>query len=217
MAAYFFASPIDVDIKLEGEELRKQVEIKSDKDKNITCPVYYDGDSVTGQVRFLKNVSVLLWGWISSLGNYTSARWEEDNAWWNKGGIRWQYWFVNSSIFLTNSHSSFHFKELFYDRGHHHEFLSLSQELAAPGELRQAQTFDFSFKNVEKQFESYQGINVKLRYVHWLLARSYDMVVVIRDVGILYEYSSREEWRKSSKKRISGFTHSECLLTAITQ
>lgn len=56
------------------------------------------------------------------------------------------------------------FAELFYDRGHHHEFLSLSQELAAPGELRQAQTFDFLFKNVEKQFESYQGINVKLRY-----------------------------------------------------
>jgi vacuolar protein sorting-associated protein 26 len=41
----------------------------------------------------------------------------------------------------------------------------LSQELAAPGEMRQAQTFDFHFKNVEKQFESYQGINVKLRYV----------------------------------------------------
>lgn len=53
--------------------------------------------------------------------------------------------------------------ELFYDRGHHHEFLSLSQELASPGDLRQAQTFDFLFKNVEKQFESYQGINVKLR------------------------------------------------------
>jgi Vacuolar protein sorting-associated protein 26 len=54
--------------------------------------------------------------------------------------------------------------ELFYDRGHHHEFLSLSQELAAPGEMRQAQTYDFNFKNVEKQFESYQGINVKLRF-----------------------------------------------------
>lgn len=50
--AYFFASAIDVDIKLEGEELRKQVEIKSEKDKNISCPVYYDGDSVTGQVCF---------------------------------------------------------------------------------------------------------------------------------------------------------------------
>ena len=56
-----------------------------------------------------------------------------------------------------------HVTELFYDRGHHHEFLSLSQELAAPGEMRQAQTYDFLFKNVEKQFESYQGINVKLR------------------------------------------------------
>lgn len=58
--------------------------------------------------------------------------------------------------------------ELFYDRGNHHEFLSLSQELAAPGEMRQAQTFDFAFKNVEKQFESYQGINVKLRWASYL-------------------------------------------------
>lgn len=41
--------------------------------------------------------------------------------------------------------------------------MSLSQELAGPGEMRQAQTFDFSFKNVEKQYESYSGINVKLR------------------------------------------------------
>lgn len=31
--------------------------------------------------------------------------------------------------------------------------------------MRQAQTYDFLFKNVEKQHESYQGINVKLRYV----------------------------------------------------
>lgn len=50
-------------------------------------------------------------------------------------------------------------------RGNHYEFLSLAQELAAPSEMRQAQTFDFNFKNVEKQYESYSGINVKLRYV----------------------------------------------------
>ena len=54
MAAYFFASSIDAEVKLEGEDLRKQVEIKGEKDKTISCPVYYDGDSVTGQVgRFL--------------------------------------------------------------------------------------------------------------------------------------------------------------------
>ncbi len=54
--------------------------------------------------------------------------------------------------------------ELFYDRGNHYEFLSLVQELATPGELRSAQSFDFEFKNVEKAYESYHGINVKLRY-----------------------------------------------------
>ena len=55
-------------------------------------------------------------------------------------------------------------KELFYDRGNHNEFLSMTQELVAPGELRSTVTFDFEFKNVEKQYESYYGINVKLRY-----------------------------------------------------
>lgn len=39
----------------------------------------------------------------------------------------------------------------------------MSQEISAGGELRGAQTFDFEFKNVEKQYESYNGINVKLR------------------------------------------------------
>ena len=53
--------------------------------------------------------------------------------------------------------------ELFYDRGNHYEFVSLAQELAAGGEMRQAQSYDFTFKNVEKQYESYSGINVKLR------------------------------------------------------
>jgi len=53
---------------------------------------------------------------------------------------------------------------MYYDRGAHYEFLSLLQELAAPGEMRNNQAFDFEFKNVEKQYESYHGINVKLRY-----------------------------------------------------
>jgi len=50
MAGYFFASPIDVDVKLEGEDIRKQVDMKTEKEKTISCPVYYDGDSVGGQV-----------------------------------------------------------------------------------------------------------------------------------------------------------------------
>ena len=51
MAAYFFATPVDVDIKVEGEEERKTVEVKLEKDRKETSPVYYDGESVVGQVR----------------------------------------------------------------------------------------------------------------------------------------------------------------------
>lgn len=50
MAAYFFASPIDIDVKLEGEDARKQVEMKTEKEKVVSCPVFYDGDSVAGTV-----------------------------------------------------------------------------------------------------------------------------------------------------------------------
>jgi hypothetical protein len=58
MAAYFFSSPIDIDVMLEGEEVRKQVESKAEKDRPVSCPVYYDGETVSGQVRLLV---LLLW------------------------------------------------------------------------------------------------------------------------------------------------------------
>lgn len=79
--------------------------------------------------------------------------------------------------------------EMFFDRGNHYEFLSLVQELAAPGELQHPQTFDFNFKNVEKQYESYSGINVKLRYfVRVTVSRR--MADVIREKD-LWVYSYR--------------------------
>lgn len=56
--------------------------------------------------------------------------------------------------------------ELFYDRGNHYEFLSLSHQLASPGEIAAGgAAFDFDMRNVEKSYESYNGINVKLRFV----------------------------------------------------
>ncbi|EUC64339.1 vacuolar protein sorting-associated protein 26B [Rhizoctonia solani AG-3 Rhs1AP] len=148
MAAFFFAQPVDIDIKLENEEARKFVETKVDKERTQSSAVYYDGESVSGQVT----VRV------------------RDGRKLVHDGIKVE--FVGCI-------------ELFYDRGNHHEFLSLSQELAAPGEMRQAQTFDFSFKNVEKQYESYQGINVKLRYfVRVTLSRRMADVTKERDVWV---------------------------------
>lgn len=44
------------------------------------------------------------------------------------------------------------------------DFLSFAQELAAPGELKNTESFNFEFRNVEKMYESYRGTNVRLRY-----------------------------------------------------
>jgi len=54
--------------------------------------------------------------------------------------------------------------EMFYDRGNHYEFTSLLNELLSPGEISEEVSLPFEFLNVEKQYESYNGINVRLRY-----------------------------------------------------
>lgn len=54
--------------------------------------------------------------------------------------------------------------ELFYDRGNHYQFTSLTQELAPAGILDGDKEFEFEFANAEKKDESYNGINARLRY-----------------------------------------------------
>ncbi|GAM19192.1 hypothetical protein SAMD00019534_023670, partial [Acytostelium subglobosum LB1] len=69
--------------------------------------------------------------------------------------------------------------ELFYDRGNHYEFTSLVRELAPAGELVENKTFQFDFLNVEKQYESYNGTNVRLRYfVRLTIGRNYGSNIV---------------------------------------
>lgn len=63
--------------------------------------------------------------------------------------------------------------------------------------MRQAQTFDFLFKNVEKQYESYQGINVKLRCA--------DLALIIYTTGET-KYTIRYFVRVSISRRIADVT-----------
>lgn len=48
-------SSLDIDVRLldgdvSTDETRKQVEVKIDKDRKEMCPVYFDGESVQGEV-----------------------------------------------------------------------------------------------------------------------------------------------------------------------
>lgn len=95
--------------------------------------------------------------------------------------------FIKKSHFLSCGLFIF-LVELYYDRGNHHEFVSLVKDLARPGEMAQSQTFDFEFTHVEKPYESYTGQNVKLRYVFLSLCSSVKIVYKLCLNNMLYIY-----------------------------
>ncbi|CAM9329162.1 unnamed protein product [Heterosigma akashiwo] len=68
--------------------------------------------------------------------------------------------------------------EMFYDRGSSYEFTSLVRELEAPGIMVGKQQYPFSFDPVDKPHESYNGVNIRLRYfVRVTVTKSYSNIV----------------------------------------
>ncbi|KXZ45685.1 hypothetical protein GPECTOR_51g670 [Gonium pectorale] len=55
--------------------------------------------------------------------------------------------------------------ELLSERGQPHDFVSLVRELAPSGDLPASRTFPFEFRNVEMQYDSYRGQQVRCRYL----------------------------------------------------
>ncbi|KAF5095155.1 hypothetical protein D0Z03_001894 [Geotrichum reessii] len=152
----FFKSPLDIDIRLKGEDQREHVDVKTNKGRREKFPLYLDGETVKGSVTIRPRDGKKL----------------------EHTGIKVQF---IGSIEMSN------------DRGQHDDFLSLGQELAAPAELRHPETFDFEFKNVEKQFESYNGVNVRLRYyIRVTVFRRMGDVVRDKDVWV-YSYRNNPD------------------------
>jgi len=54
--------------------------------------------------------------------------------------------------------------ELVYDRGNRHEFVKQVDMLSQPGVISDDGRYPFNFETPEKLYESYSGINVRLRY-----------------------------------------------------
>jgi len=93
--------------------------------------------------------------------------------------------------------------ELFYDRGNHYEFTSLVKELGPQGELTESKSFPFDFLNVEKQYESYNGINVRLRYfLRFVITRSFSSNIV-KELDIwVHNYQKPPEINNSIKMEV---------------
>lgn len=56
--------------------------------------------------------------------------------------------------------------EMYFDRGNFYDFTSLVRELDVPGEIYERKTYPFEFSTVEMPYETYNGVNVRLRYVY---------------------------------------------------
>lgn len=80
------------------------------------------------------------------------------------------------------------------------DFLSFAQELAAPGELRSTESFNFEFRNVEKMYESYRGLHVKLRYyLKVTVYRKSADIIKERELWV-YQYARANDLITSSNK-----------------
>ncbi|CAL5405433.1 unnamed protein product [Camellia sinensis] len=55
--------------------------------------------------------------------------------------------------------------EIYFDRGNFYDFTSLVRELDVPGEIYERKTYPFEFSTVEMPYETYNGVNVRLRYI----------------------------------------------------
>ncbi|CAJ0650592.1 5539_t:CDS:2, partial [Entrophospora sp. SA101] len=49
LGLFNFSAPVDIDIRFNGEENRKLVEVKVDKDRREKFPLYFDGETVAGK------------------------------------------------------------------------------------------------------------------------------------------------------------------------
>ncbi|RZC56312.1 hypothetical protein C5167_015157 [Papaver somniferum] len=64
--------------------------------------------------------------------------------------------------------------ELYLDRGNFYDFTSLVRELDVPGDIYEKKTYPFEFSTVEMPYETYNGVNVRLRYILKVtISRSY--------------------------------------------
>jgi len=54
--------------------------------------------------------------------------------------------------------------EMIYDRSNSYDFFSITKDLEPPGTLCESKQYKWKFNAVDKQHETYHGVNVRLRY-----------------------------------------------------
>uniref|UniRef100_A0A7S0IUB3 Vacuolar protein sorting-associated protein 26 n=1 Tax=Calcidiscus leptoporus TaxID=127549 RepID=A0A7S0IUB3_9EUKA len=93
--------------------------------------------------------------------------------------------------------------ELLYDKNSTYEFTSLVRELDGPGELEKHKVYAFEFSEVELAHESYEGINVRLRYfLRTTITRQYGSKVAHEETFCVHTASAEPETNNAIKMEV---------------
>ncbi|PPD77972.1 hypothetical protein GOBAR_DD25102 [Gossypium barbadense] len=93
--------------------------------------------------------------------------------------------------------------ELYFDRGNFYDFTSLVRELDVPGELYERKTYPFEFSTVEMPYESYNGVNVRLRYILKVtISRNYVSNIVEYEDFVVRNYTPPPSINNSIKMEV---------------
>ena len=98
--------------------------------------------------------------------------------------------------------------EQFADRSNNFDFVSLTRELEPEGSLFETTNYRFDFSSVEKPYESYSGINVRLRYfVRATVSKSYGSSnMQIESEFLVFNVSSGDEEALNTLKMEVGMS-----------
>jgi len=93
--------------------------------------------------------------------------------------------------------------ELIYDRGNHHDFTSVVSELAPAGELSGDAKWTFNFNTADKSNESYNGLNVRLRYyLKFTIVRGFASNITNEQEIWVMNYGEPPEMNQSIKMEV---------------
>lgn len=89
--------------------------------------------------------------------------------------------------------------EMLYDRENSQEFTSLLRHLDDPGTLSGVRQYSFQFTNVDKAYDTYSGINVRLRYfLRITVLRAQYTPDIVKEVDICVQHCVDEPPSNSS-------------------
>lgn len=72
-------------------------------------------------------------------------------------------------LFLIYFNLFYFYLEMVYDSKQSSDFMTMARELEPAGILTQDKTFQFAFNKFEKQYESYYGLSVRLRFIFYII------------------------------------------------